>query len=161
MVPCVLLPHLLLPLAMFSRVTDLGVAPARLREADRRVYLPGFCRAATPAESNCWYSLAVSRIKNRRGLRRRKFIRSAAANKWDASFDGGFSSLFFSLLFHLVSFISISISFFSFSRSMKREVFFSSCFLSQSRDRETRTDCQPVRRNSLSFIAWQINLFNL
>ena len=60
---CVLLPHLLLlllllllPLAIFSRVTDLAsVAPARLREADRGVYLAGFCRAgaATPAESNC------------------------------------------------------------------------------------------------------------
>lgn len=81
-----LLPRLLL---LPMRSPGWPTSASRQPGYEKRIVVSaGFCGdgAAMPAESNCWYSLAVSRIKNRQGLRRRKFIRSAARNKWEASF---------------------------------------------------------------------------
>lgn len=78
----------------------------------RIVVSAGFCGAgaAMPAESNCWYSLAVSRIKNRQGLRRRKFIRSAARNKWEASFVRVHRADFILPLFYFTSLLIFPLS---------------------------------------------------
>ena len=121
-----LLSRLLL-LAMFSRVTDLDVASRQPGYEKRIVVSAGFCGAgaATPAESNCWYSLAVSRIKNRRGLRRRKFIRNAARNKWKASFDGSTMRIFLLLSFFFFFFYLVRFTFlfsFFFFRVTRRKI---------------------------------------
>ena len=121
-----LLSRLLL-LAMFSRVTDLDVASRQPGYEKRIVVSAGFCGAgaATPAESNRWYSLAVSRIKNRRGLRRRKFIRNAARNKWKASFDGSTMRIFLLLSFFFFFFYLVRFTFlfsFFFFRVTRRKI---------------------------------------
>lgn len=116
-----LLPRLLL---LPMRSPGWPTSASRQPGYEKRIVVSaGFCGAgaAMPAESNCWYSLAVSRIKNRQGLRRRKFIRSAARNKWEASFVQVHRAR---ILFFL-SFISLHFWFF-LSLSFSSPLFFNS-----------------------------------
>lgn len=120
-----LLPRLLL---LPMRSPGWPTSASRQPGYEKRIVVSaGFCGAgaAMPAESNCWYSLAVSRIKNRQGLRRRKFIRSAARNKWEASFV----RVHRARILFLLSFISLH---FWFSSSLPPPLFFkfgSICFV--------------------------------
>lgn len=123
-----LLPRLLL---LPMRSPGWPTSASRQPGYEKRIVVSaGFCGAgaAMPAESNCWYSLAVSRIKNRQGLRRRKFIRSAARNKWEASFVRVHRArILFFLSFislHFWFFLSLSLSPLFFNSSVRFVLYF-------------------------------------
>ena len=123
-----LLPRLLL---LPMRSPGWPTSASRQPGYEKRIGVSaGFCGAgaAMPAESNCWYSLAVSRIKNRQGLRRRKFIRSAARNKWEASFVRVHRArILFFLSFislHFWFFLSLSLSPLFFNSSVRFVLYF-------------------------------------
>ena len=123
-----LLPRLLL---LPMRSPGWPTSASRQPGYEKRIVVSaGFCGAgaAMPAESNCWYSLAVSRIKNRQGLRRRKFIRSAARNKWEASFVRVHRArilFFFSFIsLHFWFFLSLSLSPLFFNSSVRFVLYF-------------------------------------